>query len=1068
MIGTGETWAHGRNGCDGSTTWPREPVQTSEGFACAVTAAPFPAGLRIRGRGGTRPAESVSELWQSRALAASVLLLASLVLWLGPGAPVSAQRADDPARQEGADENAGGDGVEAAAGQEAQGDLDPDWTWAPDEVLPRDEAVRIGELPNGLRYYVRSNGRPEDQASLRLVVRAGSVLEDEDQLGLAHFVEHMAFNGTRNFEKQELIDYLEGVGMRFGADLNAYTSFDETVYSLDVPTDDPEVLDTAFLVFEDWASGVSFDDDEIENERGIVIEEWRARLGAGNRRRDAEIPYRFHGSRYAERMPIGDPEILREAPPQRLRDFYQDWYRPDLMAIIAVGDFDAAEVEAAIRGRFASLRGPESPRPHFEADVPPHEETLVSVFTDPELSGSSVTVTWKGARLAHVTVADSRRRLIRGLYHAMLNNRLAERAEEVDPPFLGATSLGGVLARTRSQYSLFAGAREGEHVRALEALLTEARRVERHGFQPSELERAKVNTLRSMDRAWDERDKTESRVFVGQYLRNFLDGEPFPSVAYEREMVRRLVPEIELADVNAVAETLIRNEDRVVLVSGPEKDGLEPPTEEELLAAFERVGQVEVAAWEDDVAEGALVPSPPEPGRIVERSEIEELGVTQWRLSNGVRVVLRPSDYRNDEILVRSFSPGGTSLVSDEDLLEASLAPAVVRLSGLGGFSLTQLNKALAGKVAQASASIGPLFESISGRGSPKDVETLFELIYLAATAPRRDDEAYESFLTRQGAMLRNRAAIPRYAFIEALQKTLTGNHPRRPMLTEEMLADLDHDRIHALYEERFGDFSDYIFFLGGNFELEAIAPLVETWLGGLPSTGRVETWKDEGVRTPAGRIERTVHRGLEQQSEVALIFNGPFEQSRLNRYRLGAMAELLEDRLLERLREDLGGTYTVGAGGGAVRIPVSTFQVQISFRCDPERVEELLQAVDEEIDRLRDEPATEEEVNQIREQQRLSREEAMETNGFWLGALQTAYRYGEDPLMILKQEELYEALSADMIQGAARDYLGGENRIKVLLMPEAEEAPEEVEAAEAPEKAAGAGQAPAALRDAA
>lgn len=927
--------------------------------------------------------------------------------------------------------------------EEAAAEGGDGWTWELTEVLPQDPAVLTGQLANGLRYYVRSNERPENRAFLRLVVRAGSVLEDDDQRGLAHLVEHMAFNGTRNFEKNELLDYLHGIGMRFGPDVNAYTTFDETVYMLEAPTDDPEILDTALLVLEDWASGISLEEEEIEKERGVVIEEWRSDRGARARLRDAEIPYRFHGSRYAERLPVGDPEIVREAPAERLRDFYRDWYRPDLMAVIAVGDFDAAKVEAKIRKRFGRLEGPDEPRERFDAEIPPHDETLVSVFSDPELPNSSISVAYKGPADAFVTVADYRARLIRGLYNGMLNNRLAERAEEADPPFIGAVSSRGTLARERSLYVLAATAREGGVARALETLLTESERARRHGFEASELERAKVNTLRSLDRAWDERDKTHSGVYTGEYQRHFLTEEPFPGIAYERELARRHLPDIELAEVNAAADSWIHDHDRVILASGPEKEGLEPPREEELLAVFDRIGQVEITAYEDDVAEGALVPVRPSPGRIVDRSTIEELGVAEWRLSNGVRVVLRPSDFKNDEILVASFSPGGMSLVSDEDWLEANVASSVVQLSGFGNFSLTQLNKALAGQVARVGPVIGPFFEGISGRGSPRDLETLFELIYLSGTSPRRDAEAYESFLTRRGALLRNQSATPGFAWARVLQETLTREHPRRRVITEEMLAELDQARVFAVYEDRFRDFSDFTFFVAGSFELETIEPLVETWLGGLPSIGREEAWKDLGVRPPEGRIERTVYKGLEEQSQVALVYSGPFEQSQLNRYRLNSMISLLRERLRERLREELGGTYGAQVAGGSDRIPVSTFSVQIIFGCDPERVDELLQAVDEEIARIRSEPATDEEVAKVREQQRRSRETARETNGFWLGALQSAYRFEEDPLMILEYEKLFDELDAEMIAGAAEDYLGGENLVQVLLMPEASEAEE-------------------------
>src|SRR5687768_86053 len=561
---------------------------------------------------------------------------------------------------------------------------------AASQPLPVDPSVRIGTLPNGLRYYIRQNGKPERRAELRLVINAGSVLEDDDQRGLAHFLEHTAFNGTTNFKKNELVSYLESIGVRFGADLNAYTGFDETVYILPIPTDTARIVDKAFQILEDWAHGQIFDSTEIANERGIVVEEWRGREGAGDRMVNQWLPVALKGSIYAERLPIGTKESIETANADRLRRFYQDWYRPDLMAVIAVGDFDPARIETLIRQHFSRIAASPNARPRTAIPVPDNRTPLVAIATDREATSSSVDLVFKIPSQATTTVADYRRDLIEGLYLGMLNNRFVEISRRPDAPFLSASSSkGNFFARSKDAFSLSAGVKDGGIERGLEALLTEARRVDQFGFLESELARQKQAVLRAYERSHAERDKTVSASFVDEYIGNFLDGEAIPGIEYEYQLTQQLMPTISLQDVNQLARSWITDENRVIIAQAPLKDGLKTPTEAELLAVFDNAAKIPVVAWVETLSDAPLLPNLPAPGRIVSTRSVPAVGLTEWRLSNGARVLIKPTDFKADEVLFNAYSVGGTSLASDPDFMSAALASQVMGLGGLGTFNRT-------------------------------------------------------------------------------------------------------------------------------------------------------------------------------------------------------------------------------------------------------------------------------------------------------------------------------------------------------------------------------------------
>lgn len=905
--------------------------------------------------------------------------------------------------------------------------------------LPVDSQVTVGRLANGLRYYVRVNREPRQRAEFRLAVRAGSVLERDDQQGLAHFAEHMAFNGTAHFERQRLVDYLESIGMRFGPDINAYTSFDETVYMLQVPTDTPAVVSTAFQILDDWAHAVAFDSVEIDKERGVVIEEWRLGQGAGTRMRDKQFPIIFKGSKYAERLPIGKKEILETFPHDALRGFYRTWYRPNLMAVIAVGDFDGGEIERQIREHFGDLRNPASIEPRPDIDVPDHAEPLFAIASDPEATGTSVSVLFKQPLRDQSTYAAYRQGIVENLFSAMLSQRFSELSQQADPPFLGAGAGQGRFIGAKEVFSMGASVRDGGVVRGLDALLTEAERVARFGFTPPELDRARARRLRGMERAYAEREKTNSGVYAGEYIRAFLEGEAIPGIGVELALHEQYLPGITLEEINRLARAWITPHNRVVVVSAPEKEGVTLPTETELAAVFDGVSGKEIVAYADTLAAAALVANPPAPGRVVSDETVPELDLTVWRLANGITVVLKPTDFKDDELLMQAISPGGTSLVSDDRYLSASMATSVVNASGAGSFSAVDLQKMLAGKAVNLRPSIGDNEEGLLGGGSPKDLETLFELIYLYVTAPRLDSAAYSALHARLVTFAENRGRSPEQVFFDTLQATLSQGHFRQQPLTPERIDDIDPAAALAFYRDRFADLGDFTFFFVGNIDLAAMRPLVATWLGGLPAAGRRETWRDLGVRPPASVVKKVVHKGVEPKARVQLVFTGArYEDSHENRYVLQSLGEALRIRLREVLREDLGGVYGVGVGASSHTIPDTAYQVSIGFGADPARLDELVDSTFATLKSFQEAGPADSIVQKVQETQRRGRETNLRRNNYWLSQLVAYHRAELDPRNLLEYEKRIAELTAAKIRDAARHYIRFDNYVQVTLLPEA------------------------------
>jgi zinc protease len=907
----------------------------------------------------------------------------------------------------------------------------------PGSPLPFDPAVTVGTLSNGLRYYIRENHKPEKRAELRLVVNAGSVLEDDDQRGLAHMLEHMAFRGTKRFPGNQVSSYLESVGMRDGPDINAFTSFDETVYMLTIPTDTAAIVDKGFQILSEWAHNLALEPSQIAKERPVVIEEWRLGQGAENRMENKWFPVLFSGSKYADRIPIGDKKTLETYTPSTLRRFYDDWYRPDLMAVVAVGDFDKTRVETLIRRYLGAIPLATNPRPRPLSPVPSHDSTLVSINSDKEATRSVIRLLYKQPKRSNTTVSTYRQHLVEELFGGMFNDRFSEIIQKPNPPFINAFAAQGDLVRSAESFSLTAIVADNGISRGLNALLTEGERVRRFGFLQSELDRTKKDFLRGIEQAHAEREKTNSSVYAESYVSSFLQSEPSTSIAYDLTAITQFLPTITLAEVNKLAGEWMTDKNRVLATTSPDKPGTVNPTRGELVLAFDAVKGADISAFTETAPSQQLVEREPAGGKVVSERSIKEIGVTEWKLSNGVRVLLKPTDFNADQINFTAYSPGGASLLPDAGYVAASGADLIPMTSGVGKFTVIDLQKFLAGKQVSVFPSIDDLSEGISGSASQRDIDTMLELVYLYFTQPRLDTSLVNTFIGRFKGVLANRSASPDAAFSDTLQVTMAQHSVREQPVSAAQLDRIDPFKSYAFYKERFSDASGFTFVFVGNFKPDSIKPLVAKWLGSLPSTGKKETWRDTGVRPPTGVVQRIVRKGTEPKARTALVFTGPFEYTRQNRYYLSALAELLNIKLREALRENLGGTYGVSVGPSATRDPQPSYRFSIGFGSAPERLEALTAAALAQIDSVKRFGTTPDYLNKVKEAALRSRETALKQNSYWISQISTFDQNGWRLEEIPDGEKLISALTVEDLQRAAQKYLRTDNYVRVSLYPE-------------------------------
>lgn len=913
----------------------------------------------------------------------------------------------------------------------------------PVQPMPVDPKVKIGRLSNGLTYYIRQNKKPEQRVELRLVVNTGSVLEDEDQQGLAHFMEHMNFNGTKRFPKNELVSYLQSIGVEFGADLNAYTSFDETVYMLPVPTDKPGLVDKGLQILEDWAHNALLDSLEIEKERGVVIEEWRLSRGADERMMKQTLPVQYQGSKYAERLPIGKIESLRNFSHEALKRFYTDWYRPDLQAIIIVGDIDVNDMEQKVKETFGDIPAATAPRKRETFPVPDHTEVLTVVAKDKETAFPSVEVLFKKDPLPETTIGDYVRYMNEMLFTGMLNNRFREVTLKPNPPFVGAGSYyGESYARTKDAYQLFANTSDTGMARSLYALMEENRRVLLYGFTPSEFELQKKQIQSFYDRIFNEREKEESYKYADEYAGNFLVNEPIPGIEWEYDFVKQHLSSVTLQDVNKLAAQWITKNNMVVTLNAPDKEGVKIPSPAEVNNVLSAVDIAAIEPYKEKVLATSLIePGKLKPGKIISSKADEELGTTTIKLSNGATVLLKPTNFKNDEILFRAFSKGGHSLVKDADYYSAINAANIVVQSGVGNFSAIDLGNMLKGKNTSLTPTIGTYSEGMSGNTIPKETETLLQLIHLYFTAPKKDAAAFESFKIRQKQLYTNIAANPQIYFSGEFQKIMTQNHPRAGALPKPTDFDkINLDRSIQIYKERFSNAGDFTFLFTGSFDEDSIKPLLEKYIGSLPAIAKKESYRDLGIRPPKGKVDKVITKGEDPKSLVNLVFTVPAVYNTNEAYALLSLGELMNIKLVEQLREEKAGVYGVSAYGGMNRIPYSSSTFNISFPCAPENADTLTAAAIDELRKIIKTGVSAEDLEKIKEQQKRKLEVDIKQNIFWSNNLFDAYFYGTNPSDILNKQKMIDNLSSKIIQDAAKKYINLNSYIRATLKPAKQE----------------------------
>lgn len=909
------------------------------------------------------------------------------------------------------------------------------------QPLPMDPKVLHGKLDNGLTYYIRQNAKPEKKMELRLVVRVGSIMEDDDQQGLAHMAEHMAFNGTKNFKKNEIVSFLQDIGVGFGNDLNAYTSFDETVYILPIPIDKPGNIEKGFQVLEDWAHNVTYLDEDIDNERAIILEESRSGKSGEERMFKKIYPEQFKGSKYADRLPIGKDSIIRNFPKDAIRRFYREWYRPDLMAVVVVGDIPRDKAMELVKRHFGGLRNPDGPRPRTQAEVPPYQSSRAMVVTDPEATAFQFGLNFpsRPTRPAS-TLEEYRSELVKSIYTSLLNSRLRELTQRENPPFVNAFAGFNGLALHYESFNLSASTGTGDIRKGYEAVAEEVERVKRHGFTAPELERARKNILSGVERAYNDREKTESEAFTSEYIQHFTSGEAVPGIEKEYEYVKTLLPGIGLDEVNRVTDLFRKDTAVFAYVMGPESvKGTTLPASAEILSGLAAKARANITPWEEKALAGSLLKRTPQAGKVVKRSTDKVLGTTELTLSNGIRVTLKPTDFKNDQILLSVSREGGFGGYPLADKYSAENASSIVSSMGFGDFSPVDLRKALAGKTASVSPFISQTGEGFRGAAVKKDLETLFQLLWMTATSPRKDSTLFKSTIQRSKAQFMMMGSNPQVAFIDTTYSVLYGNDPRTPTAVPKAANydKIDLDRCLAIYRERLGDATGMHCTLVGSFRVDSILPLLQTYLASLPATGRKSAAVDNGLRPLKNDSRFDFHRGKEDKSLVLGIYAGEAPYSPTTARKLNALSEVLNILIIEEMREKIQGIYGGGTQASLGRLPYPAFQFVLQLPCGPAKVDTLLHEFRRQLDLIAEKGPEASFLEKVRKQWLEGYRTDIKTNEFWLSKLMQIHSKETTVDQFLNWEKHVQALTPADVREAAQLVKSASTRLIAVQLPE-------------------------------
>jgi len=908
------------------------------------------------------------------------------------------------------------------------------------QKLPFDSAVRVGKLANGLTYYIRHNEKPESKAEMRLVVNAGSILEDADQQGLAHFNEHMAFNGSEHFKKNELVDFLQSIGVQFGADLNAYTGFDETVYILPIPSTDTSNFRKGLNVLQDWAGGLAFDSDQINGERGVVLEESRLGKGADDRMFQKTFPVQYQGSLYAQRLPIGKDSILKTFPYDAVRRFYRTWYRPDNMAVIIVGDVDINKTEQLVKEYFSGLKNPANEKERTYADVPARTKDESIVVTDKEATNFFVEVDYPFYKIKpDVTVGDYRHDLIKGLFTSMINQRLSELTRSDNPPFLFASTSFSSYARNYEGFSGFAVAGKSGPDTALNALMRELERVKQFGFTDAELDRAKKRLLASIEKIYNNRDKTESANYVQEYINNFLSQEPSPGIATEYSYYNSLLPTIKMDDVNALIDPLKQNTHLFVSLTGPSESDYTLPDKDKLLQNTYAAMKQPVTPYTEKAIASSLVKNKPQAGTITNETKNDLLGTTELTFSNGAKVVLKPTEFKNDEILLTSFHKGGTSRYNAIDKYSANYASTIVQQMGVGDFSPSDLSKFLSGRNVSVAPRISGLSAGLNGNSSVKDFETMLQLVYLYCTSPRKDEGLFNAWKEKQKSSVQYAMQDPQTSFVDTFYQTLYQQNALAPVIVPKpyYFDSINLTRALEIYNNQMSDANEFTFIFTGNINVDSIKPLLATYIGGLPHTNNQALFSDNGVRPVKGDVDLNVYKGSEDKSLIIKYYSGEVAYDPDLALKAQALTEILNIKITDDLREKLGAIYGGGIYGGLNKLPYNNYNFVLQLPCGPSNVDTLLKSANVEIEKMKKDGPLQSDLEKVKKTWLEQYKVQVKENSFWSSKLQGVYFQNDDPQRIFNYEQNVNALTTDDIKLAANKLLNGTNVITAVLYPE-------------------------------
>ena len=908
-----------------------------------------------------------------------------------------------------------------------------------DAKLPFDKEVKVGKLANGFQYYIRKNTEPEKRVTMYLAMKVGSILETEKELGLAHFLEHMNFNGLKHFPKDQLINYLQKAGVRFGSDLNAYTSFDETVYQLPIPSDDPELLKNGLQVMRDWAQDAMLETDEIDKERGIIMEEMRGGRGAMQRMRDQYMKVMVNGSRYADRSPIGTEEVVMKFDPQLIRDFHKNWYRPELQSLIVVGDVDPVYIENEIKRLFSDMRVEKNPKERTKYTVDLLNKNQFIKVTDPEMTYTVGQILIKHPEDKLETVKDYRRALLKGVYSQMLNSRLSELTQSANPPFLQSgvdisDFIGGL-----DNFGAYFVSKPGHFVEGFKSIIRELDRVDKFGFTETEFKRAISSYAKGNETSYIERDKRKSDSYVNTYLNHFLNDGIALSNEDSYELTKQLLPSLTLKEVEAIGKEFYVDNNRDVLILAPDSEKEKLPTEENINAWFTDIDKEQLTAYVDQVSELPLLSKEPVKGTVKTEKELAKIGAKELILSNGVKVILKPTTFKNDEILISSFSPGGTSLYSDADYMSANFSANLVNSSGVGQLNTIELQKYMTGKQVGISPFIQERSEGISGSTDKEGLKTAFELIYGYFTEPRIEDDVFQSIMSKQVSNLANRDNDPNFVFSQGIIKTLYGDNIRRNPFSKETLTQVDKQRALEIYKDRFSDASDFTFVIVGSFTEEEIKPYLTDYLAALPSTGRKEMAKDLKIVEPSKGVEKIVNKGKEPKANVSLSIYGDYTYNDQENLNMAAMENVLSNRLLKRLREEESGIYGTRARASYGKNPTPRYSFNVSFGTSIEKYPSLINSTLDEFKKIKASGPSQEDLDKFIIEEKRQYELNVKENRYWLGQIMSAYQLDKDPASSTLYLENLNKVTVQTVKDVANKYLKENQLFKFILLPDSD-----------------------------